>query len=474
MNAILASFLICALTADTEPNSLAWPQFRGPQGSGVADTQKPPVEFGPNKNVKWRTAIPGGFSSPIVAGENLVLTAFENNKLYTIAYNRGTGKEAWRVEAPAKQIERFQQSEGSPAASTPATDGTRIVSYFGSCGLFCYDLAGHELWRHTMPTAATAADFGTGVSPVIADGAVVLVRDENKTPQILALDLESGKVRWERKRDPRPGFCTPVICDAPEGKQIVVPGYNRMVGYDFRTGAEVWSVSGMPSVACASPVVVDRKLYFAGWSPGEDFKLPPFDDFLKAAGQEKLGYITREGFDRTEMKGFFDNQDADHDGKLTREEWDGAIAMLSAAKNSAFALKLGGVGDVTKSHVIWRQTKGLPYVPSGIVYRGQYVMVKDGGLVTAYDAGSGKVLYAAERVGAPGKYYASPVAANGHIYFTCIDTGAVTVVKAGTSKPEVVAKNPKFNERIAATPVLADNCIYVRTEQHLYAFEAKK
>ncbi len=473
MNAILASVLACALAGDAEPNALAWPQFRGPQGSGVADGQKPPIEFGPNKNVKWRTAIPGGFSSPIVAGDNLVLTAFENGKLYTIAYQRATGKEAWRAEAPAKEIERFQQSEGSPAASTPATDGTRIVSYFGSCGLFCYDLSGHELWRHTMPTAATAADFGTGVSPVLADGAVVLVRDENKTPQIVALDLETGRVRWERKRDPRPGFCTPVICDTPAGKQIVVPGYNRMVGYDFRTGAEVWSVSGMPSVACASPVVVDRTLYFAGWSPGEDFKLPPFDDMLKETGQEKLGYITREGFDRTAMKGFFDNQDSDHDGKLTRQEWDQAIAMLSAAKNSAFALKLGGVGDVTKSHVIWRQTKGLPYVPSGIVYRGQYLMVKDGGLVTAYDASSGKVLYAAERVGAPGKYYASPVAANGHIYFTCLDTGAVTVVKAGTAKPEVVAKNPKFNERVAATPVIADNCIYIRTEQHLYAFAVK-
>ena len=141
---------------------LAWPQFRGPDGSGVADDQKPPVEFGPDKNVKWKVPVPGGLSSPIVAGDKLVLTAFDGGKLYTIAYNRADGKEAWRTEAPAKKIEPFLKTEGSPAASTPATDGERIVSYFGSCGLFCYDLAGKELWRFEMPTAATAGDFGTG------------------------------------------------------------------------------------------------------------------------------------------------------------------------------------------------------------------------------------------------------------------------------------------------------------------------
>ncbi|MEO8429355.1 MAG: PQQ-binding-like beta-propeller repeat protein, partial [Verrucomicrobiota bacterium] len=121
---------------------LAWPQFRGPNGSGVSDGQKPPVEFGPDKNVKWKVPVPGGLSSPIVAGDKLVITAFDDGKLYTIAYNRAQGKEVWRAEAPAKQIEAYHKSEGSPAASTPATDGQRIVSYFGSCGLVCYDLSG--------------------------------------------------------------------------------------------------------------------------------------------------------------------------------------------------------------------------------------------------------------------------------------------------------------------------------------------
>ena len=166
--------------------TLAWPQFRGPGGSGVAEGQKPPVEFGPDKNVKWKISVPSGSSSPIVVGDLLVLTAFDDGKLYTIAYNRADGKEAWRAHAPAKALEPYHITEGSPAASTPVTDGQRIISYFGSCGLFCYDLAGKELWRYELPPAATPFDFGTGVSPILADGLVVLVRDENTSPKILA------------------------------------------------------------------------------------------------------------------------------------------------------------------------------------------------------------------------------------------------------------------------------------------------
>jgi outer membrane protein assembly factor BamB len=168
---------------------LVWLQFRGPNGSGVADGQKPPVEFGPDKNVKWRVPVPSGLSSPIVAGDKLVITAFNGGKLYTIAYDRADGKEAWRKESLAKQIEAYFKPEGSPAASTPATDGQRIVSYFGSCGLVCYDLAGKELWKFELPPATTAGEFGSGVSPILADGTVVLVRDEKKDPKVLALIL---------------------------------------------------------------------------------------------------------------------------------------------------------------------------------------------------------------------------------------------------------------------------------------------
>ena len=475
MNSVFAVALVglCATgAAGGEPP--AWPQFRGPAGSGIAAGQTPPVEVGPTKNVKWKVPAPSGFSSPIIVGDLLVLTAFENNKLYTIAYTRAEGKEAWRAHAPATRIEPFHQTEGSPAASTPATDGTRVVSYFGSCGLFCYDLSGKELWKYELPTAATEFDFGTGSSPVIADGLVVLLRDDRKNSKIIAVDIQTGRRKWETDRASTCSFSTPVVFDTAAGKQVAAPGYGRMIAYDLKTGKETWFVIGMPSAVCASPVVVGDVLYFAAWATGEDFKLPSFEDLSKEAGDESRGHVTKEGLDKTVAKGLFDSFDLDHDGKLTRAEWDTLLKFVSASKNSAFALKLGGTGDVTKSHVMWRQTKGLPYVPTGIAYQGQLVMAKDGGLVTAYNLTDGKEVYVQERAVAAGRYYASPVAANGHIYFTALDDGTITVLKAGADEPTVVARNPKLNERVAATPAIAGNTLYVRTAKHLYAFAEKK
>jgi outer membrane protein assembly factor BamB len=471
----LGLFAAAGLAGD---RPLAWPQFRGPGGSAVAEEgQKPPVEFGPDKNVRWKVEVPPGVSSPIVAGDNLVLTAFENGKLYTIAYRRTDGKEAWRAQAPAEKIEPFHKTEGSPAASTPATDGARIVSYFGSCGLVCYDLAGKELWKFEMPPAAVFGRFGSGVSPILADGMVILVRDQPKDAKILAVDLADGSLRWETKRQSLTSWCTPVVWDAPAGKQIVSAGFGRMVGYDLKSGAEKWSVAGMPSACCASPVVADGTLFFAGYSPGgpddKDFQMPSFDSLLKQAGAEKLGYLTREASEKTMLKGFFEAQDRNNDGKLTRDEWEANLKLFASGKNSAFALKAGGTGDVTDSHIVWAKKKGLPYVTSALVYRRQYVMVKDGGLVTAYDARTGKEVYVQERAVAAGRYYASPVAANGHIYFTALDDGTITVLKAGADKAEAVATNPPLGERVAATPAIADNALYVRTAKHLYAFAAK-
>jgi outer membrane protein assembly factor BamB len=419
--------------------------------------------------------VPGGLSSPIVAGDKLVLTAFEEGKLYTIAYRRADGAEVWRAETSAERLEAYHATEGSPAASTPATDGERVVSYFGSCGLFCYDLAGKELWRHAMPPAVTAGRFGSGVSPILADGAVILVRDEPDDARILALDAATGKPRWEKKRQSPTSYCTPVVWDTAAGRQVVSAGHGRMIGYDLKSGAEKWSVAGMPSACCPSPVVAGGTLYFAGWSPGgaddTDFQMPKFDDLLKDLDADRDDLLSRAEAEKA-FEGFFDSQDANQDGTVTRAEYEAILKFMADGQNSAFALKDGGTGDAAKSHVLWKQTKGLPYVASAIVYRGQCVMVKDGGIVTAYDAKTGEQIYQ-KRAAATGRYYASPVAANGHIYLTSLDDGAVTVLKAGSDGPEVTAENPPLGERTAATPAITDDTLYIRTEKHLYAFEAE-
>jgi outer membrane protein assembly factor BamB len=481
MTALIHVFalVIFAAAGPMADDSPAWPQFRGPGGSGVADAEHPPVEIGPDKNVLWKVPVPSGLSSPVVVGDKLVLTAFEDGKLYTIAYNRADGSEAWRAHAPAQELEPYHKTEGSPAASTPATDGARIVSYFGSCGLFCYDLEGHEQWKFEMPPAATIADFGTGVSPILADGVVVLLHDELKNPKIIALDAVTGKLRWEMKRESRSGFGTPAVWNTPNGKQIVAPGYARMIAYDLHTGDEKWHVEGMPSASCTTPVIVDGNLFYAGWSPGDPeekgFKMPEFAALLKEnnADADQDGSLSKQESQNSMIKDFFESQDANKDGKITLDEWDAMLKFSAASRNSAFALKPGGSGDVTHTHMLWKQTKGLPYVPSAIVYRGQYVMVKDGGIVTAYDTKTGDEIYQ-KRAIASGSYYASPVAADGHIYFASLADGAVTVLQAGATKPEVVAENPPLGERLAATPAIADDTLYVRTAGHLYAFAAQE
>jgi len=466
----VASFAARGLGAE---GPLAWPQFRGPNGSGVADEERPPVEFGPDKNVRWKVPAPSGLSSPIVVGDLLVITAFEDEKLYTIAYRRADGTEAWRAEAPATAIEPYYPGVGSPASPTAATDGERIVAHFGSCGLVCYDLAGKELWKYEIPMSAAAGGFGTATSPILADGAVVLVRDEYQNSRILALDAASGLLQWETPRKSPASYCTPIVWDAPGGKQIAAAGHARLVGYDLASGEELWTVVGMPSGCCSSPVTADGALFFAGSSPGgvddPEFQMPTFDFVLEQADKNADELVSKAEAEPTFLKDFFDGNDANRDGSVSREEWDAVITFMREGENGAFALRAGGTGDVTESHILWKQTAGLPYITSAIVYRGQYVMVRDGGIVTAYDAQDGAEVYR-ERAAASGSYYASPVAAGGNIYFTSLDEGVVTVLQAGSEEPLVVVENPPLGERVAATPAIADDTLYIRTEKHLYAF----
>jgi outer membrane protein assembly factor BamB len=446
-----------------------WAQFRGPGGTGVADDQKPPTKFGPKENLAWKVAVPPGASSPIVVGDKLLLTAFDGGKLVTICYARADGKELWRADAKAKKIEPFHPTEGSPAASTPASDGKTVVSYFGSCGLIAYDLAGKELWRYELPPAVTNNEFGSGTSPVLADGLVLLARDLSKDSAVYALDLGTGSQKWKADRKPRTGYSTPVVWTDDGKKVLVVPGPTTLIGYELQSGKEAWALDKMASVPCTTPVVYKDALVFSGWSPGgSDFKMPSFDDVLKMAGEEKLGHLTKEGAQKTPFGNFFDNNDPNKDGKITREEWAENMKGMAGGENRAVALKPTGKGEVA-----WSYTKNLPYVPSPIVYRDRYYLLKDGPLMTCLDAKTGKPIYEAERVDKAGaRYYASPVAANGHIYIASLE-GIVAVVAAGEDEP-TVKYSVKLPEGVRATPAIADDTLYVRSDKFLYAFAAKK
>ena len=471
---IAAGLAVCvpvvAFAAEPE-----WPQFRGPGATGVAaNGATPPTQFGPQKNVKWATTVPGGASSPVIAGNSIYLTGFDDGKLYTLGYDRTTGRERWRSLAPAKDIEKYHKVEGSPAASSCATDGTVVVSYFGSAGLFAYDTDGKELWKFELGTAKTGFNFGTGVSPVVVDGKVILARDLKEDSRLIVVDAKSGSLVWDVKRTTFPtSWSTPAVWDTPNGKQVVLPGYGRMAAYDLATGKEVWTASGMPSACCTSPFVSEGMLIFGGWSPGEDFKLPPLADILaNGVDADGDGRLSKKEAEKSFIKDFFDNNDTNGDGFITKDEWDAANKFMANCVNSAFAVKPGGTGDVSKSHVIWRTTnkKVLPYVPTGVVSDGVFYLIKDGGLLSAYDAKTGKPVYEGERVGSGGQYYSSLIVANGHLYLTALN-GDTHVVKTG-EVPEVVFRG-KLNERTAATPAVVGDTLYVRTATKLYAFAGK-
>ena len=447
-----------------------WPQFRGPNCSGVSETATPPAAFGPGTNQLWKVAVPGGMSSPVVWGDRIFLTTFDAGQLEVHCYARKDGKQLWKRAVPADKLEEFHPTEGSPAASSCATDGQRVVSYFGSFGLICHDFAGHELWRYPLPMAQTAGGFGTGGSPTLAGGLVVLNRDMIKGCALLAVDLKTGKRAWETPRpDVSQSYGSSMFWQHDGIEEIVMSGSLKLKAYDPKTGAERWSLAGLPSFTCTTPVVGDGLLFFAGWSPGKsDQPMPSFAETAANFDKNKDGAITPDEVKGTPMESFFRAQDLNGDGKITAEDVDGMKAMMSRGENVLVAVRPGGQGELGASHVAWKQTRGLPYVPSPLYYRGHVYLVKDGGMVSCYDAKTGQPAYQQERLSALGNYYASPIAADGRIIVASLD-GKVTIFAAGGDAPKILHQ-ADFKERIATTPALVGNQIYVRTPTALYAF----
>ena len=469
MNPVLCSLALLAAT-----NSFAaeawWPQFRGPNCSGVSETAHPPAAFGPGTNELWKVAIPNGMSSPVVWGDRIFLTAFDTGKLEVHCYARKDGRQLWKRAVPAEKLEEFHSTEGSPAASSCATDGKFVVSYFGSSGLVCHDIAGKEWWRHPLPLAETAGGFGTGGSPTLAGNLVVLNRDMLKGCALLAVNLKTGKRVWETARpDVTQSYGSSMVWRNNGVDEVVMSGSLKLKAYDLKTGAERWSLAGMPSFTCTTPVAGDGLLFFAGWAPGKgDQPMPTFEQTAANFDKNKDGAITPDEVKGTPMETFFRAQDINGDGKITAEDVDGMKAMMSKGENVLVAVRPGGKGELSADSVAWKQTRGLPYVPSPLYYRGQVYLVKDGGMASCYDAKTGKPAYQQERLNALGNYYASPVAADGRVIVASLD-GKVTVFAAGGDAPKVLHQ-VDFKERIAATPALAGNQIYFRTPTALYAF----
>ncbi len=467
--------LLCALlwVSSVPASAPCWPQFRGPNCSGVALEATPPVAPGPTNGVRWCVEVPWSPSSPCVWGDRLFLTTFDQGQLQTRCYQRSDGKLLWSKGVKPDKLEGFHPTENSPAGSTPATDGRRLVSYFGSFGLIGYDFEGNELWRHPLPVAVSGGGYGSGTSPIIAGEFVILDRDQDQNSSLLAVEVASGRTAWETARPDATGsFGTPVIWQNEGREQVVVPGCLRLKGYDLQNGKELWMVAGVAAFSCTTPVVGEGWLYYAAWAPGKtDSPWPSWDVFRERYDKNHDGEVTFDELPAGE-RAYMTGVDVNHDGKITKADWDILMGRNAKGRNVLVALKPGGRGDITQTHVAWEFNRGLPYVPSPLFYEGRLYLIKDGGMLSCFDAKTGEPFYVQERLEAPGNYYASPVAAAGRIYLASVG-GKLTVVKAGGQKPEILHQ-ADFGDRIFATPALVGDRIYLRTRKKLYALGAEE
>ena len=474
--------LLVAILFACVPTSLAsddWSQFRGPNGTGVSETKGLPTEFGPTKNVVWKTALPPGHSSPVLTRDRIYVTAHDKEKLFVICLDRQTGKILWQKEAPRAQAGRLQNVNG-PASPSPVTDGTNVYVFFQDFGMISYDQQGKERWK--LPLGPFNMFYGFGASPILVDDKVILpVDQDNPNSYMVAVDKDSGKVRWKIDRPiVISGYSTPIVYKPADGpKQIIVPESFQLSAYSVADGKRVWWVRGL---ACEMKSIASHDseyLYINGWGfpqnqPGRQVPTISFEEGLAAYDKDKDKMITKAEITAAGgtapmdkmLAAAFEAFDMNRDEKLNARDWEVFRAMM-ASENGLLAIKMGGKGDQTANAIRWRYTKPVPQVPSTLLYQGVLYMINDSGILLSFDPATGNVLKQGRLHGAIDKYFSSPVAADDKVYLIG-QGGQVSVLKAGGDW-QVLAVN-ELDDECYATPAIADGHIYIRTRSALYSF----
>ncbi len=431
----LALLCICAVAQD-------WPSFRGPAASGVADGQKLPEAWNIAKgtHVAWKTAIPGlAHSSPIVWGDRIfVTTAISSRKDATFKrglYGEGDASEdrsaqQWKLlcldkKSGAVLWERLayqgvpkekRHMKATYANATPATDGEVVVAFFGSQGIYAYDLDGKPLWSHDLGRFDVGAydlpeyEWGTASSPILYGGLVIVQCDQQKGSFLMALDRMTGKTVWRTERDELPSWGTPTIYQGKTRVELVTNASNFIRGYDPATGKELWRLGGSSKITAPTPVYAK-------------------DLIVVASGRRPEAPI--------------------------------------------FAIRAGASGDITlradhatSRSIAWSKTQRGSYMPTPLIYRGLLYVLQNQGILDCYDLESGREIYR-ERIPHQGSgFSASPVASDGKIYLSSED-GDIFVVSAG--EKFALLKTNSMDEPIMATPAISGGMLIVRTQHQLFA-----
>ncbi len=459
---LLALSTLVPLHARRTPDA-TWPQFRGPSGAGILDGAQWPSSWSTTSNVAWRVDLPGrGWSSPVawkdlvfvtsaispgrfkapstgifgndyaaelaakgateeevlkaVTARDIELTA-ESGEIRYMVYgiDAATGRVRWEREAHKGLPVGGRHRKNTYASETPATDGERLYVYFGNVGLFAYALDGTPLWSKRFEPQPMYLDFGTASSPVVHDGQVFVLHDNDGKSFVAAIDAKTGQERWRKDRDMpggrlTSGWSTPFIWKNERRTELVIIGRQHAVGYSL-DGNELWRLKGLIGQSTPSPVAANGLLYVGTGSQGESnrpvFAVKP-----------------------------------------------GATGDISLAK-----------GEESNGFVAWTHPRASAYTSSPLVYRGRMYVVNDNGILTVFDAASGKEIYKARVGGGGNTFSASPWANDGTVYFLSED-GHTFAIEAGDKYVEL--SKSSLDEMSLASPALAPDALFIRTQTRLY------
>lgn len=422
-------------------NFAHWAEWRGPFLNGMARGDAPTV-WNATKNIKWKADIPGrGHSTPVVWGDKIFLTtaiptgksqpspaepasgqperrgpgggagAKIEHRFEVICINRKTGKVAWQKTARvATPHEGYHRMYGSFASNSPITDGKHLYAFFGSRGIYCYDMNGKLIWEKDLGVQMRMRlQFGEGVAPAIDGERIILTFDQESDSFIVALDKRTGKEVWRAARDERSSWSTPLIIEHAGRRQVIVSATSKVRSYDLQTGKVIWECAGLGSNVIPAPVY-----------------------------------------------------------------HNGVVYVMSGHRDPRLmAIRLGKEGDLTGTDaVLWSHTRGASYTLSPVLYEGKLYVVTDSGQVSCFNVATGEPYYHQVRLPRPYNFKASPVGASGKLYLAS-EEGDVIVVKMG-EKLEVVATNTLEDQIFLASPIIVEGELFLRSQNSLYCISENK
>ncbi len=443
--AMSSLLLVVVLAYDTNPGAANWPYWRGPKSDGMAPGDAP-LRWSDTENIKWQADIPGrGCSSPVIWGDRIFVTTAiptgvapkpqtsegsgtpdrgmrrggfaggeagpqPEHRFEVLCLDRKTGKLLWQKTAKvATPHEGHHRTYGSFASNSPVTDGRHVYAFFGSRGIYCYDLNGSLIWEKDFGVQMKIRlQFGEGTAPVLSGDRLILNFDHEGDSFIVALEKNSGRELWRTKRDEMSNWSAPLVAEYAGKKQIVVSATRKVRSYDFETGKLIWECAGIGLNSIPAPVQQGNMVY-----------------------------------------------------------------VMSGFRNpNLMAIRLGKEGDLTGSDAIaWSQTRGLSYTPSPVLYENKLYVLTDTGMVSCFNATTGEPYYQQVRLPKSYSFKASPVGASGKMYLAS-ENGDVVVLKMG-EKFEVIATNTLKEQTFISTPAIAAGEIYLRSHTRLYCISSK-